>query len=57
MGRGYLPEDVTYDPEKGKLMRETRLNLGLTLRDACVISGEDAQVVSERERGFVRVKG
>ena len=53
-GTGILPEGVVYDPERGRLMRETRLNLGLSLRDACVISGEDVQVISERERGFSR---
>lgn len=53
-GTNELPADVTYDPEKGRLLRENRLDYNYTLRTFCKRFGQDAVIRSEQERGFYR---
>jgi len=55
-GTGELPENIKYDPERGKNMKERRIWLGLTLRQFCISNGIDAQIRSEEERGYWRTK-
>lgn len=53
-GTGELPENIEYDPERGKALREERMvkEIGASLRDFCKEHGLDAQERSKMERGF-----
>lgn len=53
-GTGILPDDITFNPERGQDLKERRRALQLTLRQFCRPRGVDVVVRSEQERGFFR---
>lgn len=53
-GAGELPEDIIYDPGRGKELKEKRKQANETLREAAIKSGVNVITVSENERGFFR---
>ena len=53
-GEGVLPDEMIYDPEKGKTMKKERIAREETLRRAAFRTGVDVIKISENERGFFR---
>jgi hypothetical protein len=53
-GTRELPENITYDPDRGLKKKIVRMEADYTLRRWCKESGEDAVIRSEQERGFFR---
>ena len=53
-GAGELPENIIYDPEKGKVMKEDRKTARETLKERSLKTGINVVTLSERERGFFR---
>lgn len=55
-GTGELPAYIKYDPELGQKIKELRIENQLTLRHFSHITGIDATILSEQEKGFFRIK-
>jgi hypothetical protein len=53
-GTGNLPDDITYDPDRGHKMYYERLNRCVTLRDEAKRLGIDAGDLARMERGFFK---
>jgi hypothetical protein len=53
-GTAVMPEDIVYDPERGKAIKADRIKRLHTLRAESVDTGIDVIELSRRERGFFR---
>jgi hypothetical protein len=53
-GTGILPSHFGYRPAIGQALKEERMRAGKTLRQYCKEKKMDAQLRSERERGYFR---
>jgi hypothetical protein len=53
-GAKVLPDDIEYNPEKGKFLKDERIAAGLTLRQQAIADHADVVELSRNERGFFR---
>jgi hypothetical protein len=55
-GSNVLPDNIKYDPDRGKAMRDDRVNKEPyeSLREIAKRTGTEASKISEQERGYFR---
>lgn len=53
LGAGYVSQDVIDAIERGKELRRSRLNKGLTMREAAKLESVSVATISKREYGYV----
>jgi hypothetical protein len=53
-GTGIFPDYYDYLPEKGKAMKDDRINRMVHLRDEVLRTGIDARTLSRMEKGYFK---
>lgn len=53
-GTTVLPENISYDPERGKNLKDARMSQRITLREICKKTGQNIVERCKNERGFFK---